>query len=226
MRAFLMTLCLVTTLTACSGQKGFHVKNLAKTDMDMVSDIHVTRVRELAEVLTVKLYKRNPRELLKSPDMTVENRLSALMNIDRKVGFEELGGADGSDALILAFTDGFQGDRVFALMAGITGMLNKTYQNRDEFFIPDSIDEQKLYDSARNLEIVAWMLNTKKNKRGQPMIMSNGYTEDGTPNLSYERVLSQMIVIQDMMATMVSDSTNRSINKVVHSVASLTFFPI
>ncbi|MFD2176271.1 hypothetical protein [Veronia pacifica] len=226
MRIFLILIAFTMFLTGCAGHKGFHVKNLAKTDMDMVADIHVDRVRELSKVLTVKLYKRNPRELAKVEGMTVENRLTQLLDIERKGGFEELGGADGSDALILAFTDGFSGDRVFALMAGITGMLNKTYQNRSEFFIPDSIDQQKLYDSARNLEIVAWLLNTRKTKQGEMMIMSNGYTEDGTPNLSYERVLSQMILIQDMMATMVSDSTNRSINKVVHSVASLTFFPI
>jgi len=39
-------------------------------------------------------------------------------------------------------------------------------------------------------------------------------------------VLSQMMIIQDMMAILISDSTNRTINKVVHGLASFFFIPI
>ncbi|MDD1784296.1 hypothetical protein LRP49_24265 [Enterovibrio sp. ZSDZ35] len=195
--------------------------------MDLITDIHILEMRDLVQELTIKLYKRNPKELAKVPEMTVALRLTALLTVERPAeGFEELGGLDGVEALYLAFSETYQGDRVFAMMAGISGMLSESYNNQLEFFILDEIDQQKLYNSARNLEIVAWLMNTRKDLDGELLLLSNGIADDGTPNYSYERVLSKMIVIQDMMAKMVADSTNRTINQVVHGVASMTFFPI
>ena len=90
----------------------------------------------------------------------------------------------------------------------------------------DDIDQQKLYDSARNLETISWKLNNSKDENGNLLLLSNGYSADGVANYSYERVLSQMMIIQDMMAIIISDSTNRTINEVVHGFASFFFIPI
>lgn len=205
----------------------FDIKNLAKSDMDLITDIHIVQVRKLTEELVVKLYKRNPRELKKVPGMTIERRLEQLMTVDRpQTGFAELGNMDGIALLPLAFSTEFEGDRVFALMAGMTGMLSASYNNQVEFYILDEIDQQKLYNSARNLETIAWLLNNRRDESGELLLLSNGIAEDGTPNYSYERKFSQLIIIQDMMAQMIADSTNRHINKVFHSVASMTFLPI
>lgn len=222
--AFLLAL----ALTACSaGNRPFEFKNLAKSDMDLITDIHILEIRDAIRELTVKLYKRNPRELAKVPEMTVSARLDSFMTVQRpEGGYAELDGLDGVDALYLAFSEEYEGDRVFALMVGITGMISASYNNQLEFYLLDDIDQQKLYNSARNLETVAWLLNTRKDINGDLMLLSNGIALDGTPNYSYERVLAKMIVIQDMMAKMVADSTNRHINQVVHGVASMTFFPI
>ncbi|MDD1795440.1 hypothetical protein L4D06_21425 [Enterovibrio makurazakiensis] len=219
---------LVMVLSACSStSRPFEFKNLAKSDMDLITDIHIMEIRDLVQELTIKLYKRNPRELAKVSDMTVNDRLESFMTVKRpQNGYVELGGVDGINALHLAFSETFNGDRVFAMMVGITGMISSSYNNQLEFYLLDDIDQQKLYNSARNLETVAWLLNTRKNINGELMLLSNGIAVDGTPNYSYERVLGQMIVIQDMMATMVADSTNRTINQVVHGMASMTFFPI
>lgn len=219
---------LAVSLTACSSSdRPFEFKNLAKSDMDLITDIHLDEIREHIRELMIKLYKRNPRELAKVPGMTLNERLASVMTVERpESGYAELGGLDGIDALYLAFSETFQGDRVFALMVGITGMVSESYNHQLEFYLLDDIDQQKLYNSARNLEIVAWLLNTRRDSNGELMLLSNGIAEDGTPNYSYERLLSKMIVIQDMMAKMVSDRTNRAINQVVHGMASMTFFPI
>lgn len=218
---------LVFMMSACSSSRPFDIKNLAKSDMDLITDIHIAEVRALTQNLMVKLYKRNPRELAKATNQTVTSRLESVMTVERPVyGYPELGYVDGVDALHLAFSERFEGDRVFALMVGVTGMLSSSYNHQLEFFILDDIDQQKLYNSARNLETVAWLLNTRKNAEGELLLLGNGLANDGTPNYSFERTLGQMIIIQDMMANMVSDSTNRTINQVVHGVASMTFFPI
>lgn len=228
MRQFFVMILLVA-LTGCASSSGkkFELKNLAKTDIDLFTDIHIDEIRRLEKELIVKLYKRNPIELTKIPDMTVDKRIGMLMDRLRPVdGFAELNHKDGVEALYLAFDPLYHGDRVFALMAGITGMINKAYDEKLEVFVYDELDEQKLYNSARNLEIVAWLLNNKRDEHNRLLLLSNGVSKEGVVNYSYERVLSQMIIIQDMMAKLIADSSNRQINTVVHGVASMVFIPI
>ncbi len=119
----------------------------------------------------------------------------------------------------------FEGDRVFALMVGIRSMLHQAYGNKLEFFLLDELNQQALYNSARNLEIIAWRLNSYRNAQGQPYLLTNGY-EGPVANLSYERLFGKMIGLQDMMAKIIEGKTNRAINTVVHSFASTTLFPI
>lgn len=225
---YLITIVLVIMLAGCSGKdNSFDIKNLAKSDIDLVTDIHIKQLRELLKKLTIKLYKRNPRELKKNSGMTIDARLAQIMTVERpKNGYLELGNMDGVDVLPLAFSSEFKGDRVFALMVGITGMLSNSYNDKVNFYIFDDIDQQKLYNSARNLETVLWQLNNKRYNNGELLLVSNGIGKNGIANYSFERVIGQMIILQDMMALLVSDGTNRTINKVVHSVASFTFIPI
>lgn len=207
---------------AVSGEeRPFQLKNLGKSEIDMVADLHIETVNALARELTIKLYKRNPRELAKVPGMTVERRLELLLNSPRLITHPELNNLYAEKAVPLAFDPDFNGDRVFALMVGITGMLHASYSYRDEFYMLNEMDQQKLYNCARNLETVAWRLNTYRQPDGEPFIYANSPT-----NFSYERLISKLIAHQDMMAQIVSDSTNRTINTVVHGIASTTFLPI
>jgi len=230
--ASLLQVCLICTLllqTGCAGNsaRNFKLSNLAKSDIDNVTDIHIKEVRKLCRELTVKLYKRNPRELAKAPPGSTEKkRLAQIFSSQRIHGFSELGGAKGTAAITLSFSEEYQGDRVFALMAGISSMLYSAYSYQDEFFILDEIDQQKLYNSARNLETVAWQLNNRRDNNGERYLLSNGISADGIRNLSYERLFGKLIGLQDMMAMLIADSTNRNITRVVQSAASMTFLPI
>jgi len=199
----------------------FQLKNLGKTEIDMVTDLHIQTVNALARELTIKLYKRNPRELAKIDGMTIERRLELLLGSPRPIRHPELNNRYAEQAVPLAFDPEFRGDRVFALMIGITGMLHASYSYRDEFYLLNEIDQQKLYNSARNLEAVAWRLNIYRQPDGTPFLLANS-----PENLSFERLLGKLIAHQDMMARIVSDSTNRAINTVVHGIASTTLLPI
>lgn len=228
----LLQVCLVTTLllqTGCAANSAsnFKLSNLAKSDIDSVTDMHIKEIHKLCRELTIKLYKRNPRELAKAPPGTTEKkRLAQIFSAQRIHGFSELGGAKGTAAITLSFSEKYEGDRVFALMAGISSMLFAAYNYQDEFFILDDIDQQKLYNSARNLETVAWQLNNRRNNSGERYILSNGVSESGIRNLSYERLFGKLISLQDMMAMLIADTTNRNITRVVQSAASMTFLPI
>ena len=209
-------------LAGCSGRP-VHIKNVAKSDVDLVADAHLRKMNALMKELTVKLYKRNPRELHKQP-YTVDFRLAQLFGSHRWSSFSELDDKDRIDAILLSFDDTFTGDRVFALMVGLTTMIRYSYNNQEEFFMFDTLDQQKLYNSARNIEILLWRLANKRNKKNEPYLLTNSTT--GEPvNLSFERLFGQMIAVQDMMAIIVADRTNRTINHVVQTLASAVFLP-
>lgn len=203
----------------------FNVKNLAKGDVDMVIDQHILELNALSAELLIKLYKRNPKQLAKAPGMSVDDRLQQLSFTPPNYRFAELNKQAGEQALQLAFSPTFSGDRVFALMVGLKSMLHASYGMRTELFLLDELDQQLLYNSARNLEILDWRLNNNRKDNGQLYLLSNGY-QGTVVNLSFERIFGKMILIQDMMAKIVSGKSNRAINTLFHSMASTVFLPI
>ncbi|WP_417581672.1 hypothetical protein [Nitrincola sp.] len=222
---------ILTLLASCAGHqpndRPFQLKNLVKSDIDLVADAHVEEITSLLRELTVKLYQRNPRELLKGPAGTsLAMREKQLFDSPRIYSHPELYNRYGIDAIPLVFDPDFEGDRVFALMVGLTGMFHGAYNFKDEFFLLDDLDQQRLYDSARNVEIIVWRLSNRLNARGEPFILTNGLSEDGIYNLSFERLFGKLIAHQDMMARVISDKTNRGINKAVFSIATSALFPI
>jgi len=228
---FLTLTVILGLLTGCAGQqtneRPFQLKNLAKSDIDLVADAHVEETTSLLRELMVKLYQRNPRELLKgTAGTTLEMRQKQLFDSPRIYSHPELYNRYGIDAIPLAFDPDFDGDRVFALMVGLSGMLHGAYNFKDEFFILDDLNQQRLYDSARNVEIIVWRLSNRLNEHGEPFILTNGVSEEGISNLSFERLFGKLIAHQDMMARVISDKTNRSINKAVFSLATTALFPI
>ncbi|MDO6562682.1 hypothetical protein Q4488_04730 [Amphritea sp. 1_MG-2023] len=223
----IIALLLLQTGCANNSAANFKLSHLAKSDIDSVTDMHIQEVRKLSQELTIKLYKRNPRELSKAPPgTTIQKRLDQIFSDQRLHGYSELNGVKSTAAITLSFNEAFEGDRVFALMAGISSMLYAAYNYQDEFYILDEIDQQKLYNSARNLESVSWQLNNRKDINGERYILSNGISATGIRNLSYERLFGKLISLQDMMALLIADTTNRNITRVVQSAASMTFLPI
>lgn len=212
-------------LPACSGNRPFRFQNLAKSDINLVADAHQEAVLDHLRSLMVKLYKRNPRELRKAPGQTINSRLHQVFDPTATLNFPELDNQQGTAAMDLCFDPQFAGDRVLALVTGLTGMIRNSYENRPEQYMLDSLDQQKLYNSARNIEIVVWRLSNKRNSNGELFLLTNG-RQNEVANLSFERLFGKAIALQDMMARITADRGNRTINMVVHSVASAAFLPV
>ncbi len=174
--------------------------------------------------LTEKLYKKNPSELTKNNHQTIESSLNRIFQCPPDKHMAELDYKDGTDAILLGFEPDYKGDRVFAMMYGLYSMIHKSYNSKCEFFIPDSLDEQSLYNSARNIEIFVWRLNTRLKEDGQPLILTNSL-EGEVKNLSYERMFGKLISLQDTMALIVSNRTGRIIKEVV-LFTGMAFLPI
>ena len=220
-----ITVMLALAIGGCT-TGSFHVKNLAKSDMNYVADTAMQDVEFWLRELTIKLYKRNPREIKKGVEQDPSVKVGQIFAYPgRRLIFAELNRAEEVDAMLLGLDPDFEGDRVFAVMVGLTGMLRRSYGYQHEYFLFDSLDAQALYNSARNIEVLVWRLKQRKGSDGKPLLLTN--SGPGEPiNLSYERLFGRLIGIQDLMARMAEDRSNRTITKVVQSAASAVFLPI
>lgn len=216
-----LVLLLALGLASCGG---YQVKHLAKTDVDLVADEFIAESRRLVRELAVKLYARNPAELAKNPGMQVEWRLAQLRATEGPLAFEELGGRQGTEALELVFDPAFSGDRVFALVAGLGGMLRQAYGYNDELFIFDSLNSEALATSAHNVEVLSWRLRSNYRPDGTPWLVTSAY-QGVTDNLSFERLFGKLIVLQEMMARIADDADYRRVTKLLHTAGSV-FIPL
>lgn len=221
----LSALILPLVMFGCVSDNRF-VKNLAKTDIDFVADANLREMNRLMQGLMLKLYKRNPRELQKAPGVSVEQRQQQIFTSPGRLIFTELGERQGTAALELAFDQKFTGDRVFAVMAGLTAMVRSSYNWQEEQFIIDSLDPQQFFDSARNLEILAWRLSNRRDGKGNLPLLTN--SRDGEEeNLSFERQFGKMIALQDMMAFVLTSKLDRGISRVFQgALSSAVFIPM
>ena len=149
-----IVLAVLLTVTGCRNPIDTTALNsLAKSDVDMMADTSLQEMNRLLEALLVKLYERNPRELDKLSGMSIGQRQDQIFGTQDRLVFNELNSKQGTDALNLAFNPDYQGDRVFALMVGLVGMVRSAYNWQTEQFMFDSLDEQKLFNCARNIEV-------------------------------------------------------------------------
>jgi hypothetical protein len=206
-------------------EQNFRAGDLARSDVDLVAEVNAKECLASARLLTEKLYRRNPREWRKGGFADMDAALARAFDPRYQFRFAELGEARGADAIVLALKPDYAGDRVFAFGVGLASMVLLSYNGRTEFYLTDSLDAQKLYNSARNIEIAAWKLAHARDSRGELLILSNEAVGDA-PNLSFEREFGKMIAYQDTMAQIAAQKTNRTIRKVVQTLATAVFLPI
>jgi len=190
------------------------LNSLAKSDVDMMADTSLQEMNRLMEDLLINLYKRNPRELDKRPGMTIGQRHDQIFDSQGRLMFSELHSKQGTEALTLAFSPDYRGDRVFALMVGLVGMVRSAYNWQTEQFMFDSLDQQKLFNCARNIEVLALRLSNERNADGKLLLLSNSQPGE-KENLGFERLFGKMIAIQDMMAFTVAGKWDRGVHSMI-----------
>ena len=204
---------------------GFSPAQLAKSDIDRVAEAHQRVIFSDLRLLAEKLYRRNPRELKKSGLPGVEAGLVRIFEGLHEWKFPELQGKRGTDAIHLAFRDDYAGDRVLALIAGLGSMMQTAFNDKTEFFLLDDLDPQRLYNAARNVEIAVWKLSNAQTPQGEFYLLSNE-TSGPVRNLSFEREFGKIIGSLDVLSKIIADKENRTIVKVIQSIASAVFLPI
>ncbi|HUW37355.1 MAG TPA: hypothetical protein VMV91_08470 [Rhodocyclaceae bacterium] len=231
MRALLPLAIVALTLAACASTQtsgvvgsGFDPSQLAQTDIDRVAEADRDEVFTSLRLLAEKLYRRNPREWKKGGSADIDAALARLFDPTAAWRFPELAGSSGSDAIVLAFREDYRGDRVLALIAGLSGMIQNAFNDKTEFYMTDELDPQKLYNAARNVEIAVWRLSHARDPGGELLLLSNEAHEP--QNLSFEREFGKIIGDLDLLSRIVADQSLRTIVKVIQSLASAVFLPV
>jgi hypothetical protein len=206
-------------------EAAFSSSELLKSDIDAVAEVHLRESIASARLLMEKLYRRNPRELRKSGAATPEAAVARAFDPGYKWRFPELSSTRGIDALQIAFRPDFTGDRVFAFGVGLGSMITQAYDDKTQFYLTDSLDAQRLYNAARNVEIAAWKLANSRDPNGALMLLSNDMS-GAAPNLSFEREIGRLVGYQDALALVVAQRTNRTIRRFTQSLATAVFLPI
>ena len=228
---------LILGLAACSSQpiqrkdgtssaRSFSVANLAKGDIDTVTEISQQQAIASLKLLTEKLYRRNPTEWRKGNCTGPEQATSELFEPLDHWHLSPKQSLDWKGSIFNAFREDYDGDRVKSLMEGLLTMTMASYDNKVELYLLDSLDPQKLYNTARNFEVVAWKLSNAKNAKGEPVLLTNAVDSNGVANLSFEREFGKIIATQDTIARVIEDKTNRSIRSGVFNAASFILLPI
>ena len=218
-------LCSCSTHVGTEGQREtrFDPRYLAKTEIDRVIDSNRAEVFSGLRRIAEKLYKRNPREWRKGGLANAEAAIERLFS--GRVDFPELEGRREGAAALYAFSANYQGDRVLAVMAGLMGMANAAFEHKRDFYLLDDLNEQKLYNCARNIEIAIWKMSSTRDVNGEPLLLSNELYPNH-PNLSFEREFGRIIGLLDVLSKVVADKHGRSITRLTQSIATAVFLPV
>ena len=222
MKKIIILLVLATFLTSC--QKNIFT-NIAKTDIDIVSEIHVINAKGYIEELIIKLYKLNPIYIQKNNKF---NKISeVIIDIFKETDISKIdkSGKENIDYILKGFEKSFNGDRVYFISKGLYGMINASYNYKDKFYLTDpKLSSEKLMNTAINIETLVWRLsNTKKN--GEILIKTNNIDDDKI-NLSFERLFGKLINNQENMSRIISSQQGRDVQKVAKRIVSTIFLPI
>lgn len=179
-------------------------------------------------LLADKLYRRNPAEWRK----TAASRESALAELELAIlanqPWPALAGQRDVAALSLALSPDFAGDRVAAFIVACADTIVTAHGGKHSFYYLDGVDPQHLYNAARNMEIALWVLNTRQNAQGQPLLLANEIGPDAR-NLSFEREFGKIIGRLDLLASYMTERYRRAVIGYVQNLVAaplLTFLPV
>ena len=227
---FLLTLLLLSCSSSTLQKKDStqydkgSINQFGKSDIDRMADYEIRENIESLKILMIKFYKKNPNQLKKSTSDNAEKMTNWVFNGNHNWKFKRINNVQGVDALNQVFDDNFEGDRVLSLITGLYTMLIKAHGDKKEFYIFDSLDPQKIYNSSRNFEIIVWKLSSKKNNKGQPYLISNEISSSQA-NLSFEREFGKIIGRTDYFAFTLSEKTERAVTRAIQSFTTGIFLP-
>lgn len=212
----------ILVLTSC---KNNVFTNIAKTDVDIITEIHVSNANNYIEDLIIKLYKVNPKYI--SRNQKFDTVSSVIIDIFKDVDKSKLDktGQENIDLILKGFNKDFNGDRIYYICKGLYGMINASYNYKRKFYLTDpKLDAQKIMNTAINIETLVWRLSNEKDNN--VLLIKTNTINNNKANLSFERLFGKLISNQENMAKIISSQQGRVIQKAAKGIVSSIFLPI
>ena len=195
---------------------------LAQSDVNRMATLGMRDNLASLMLLADKLYRRNPAEWRKT-NPTREAALGKLKAaVDNNMPWPDLQGRRDIAALSVALGPDFKGDRVAAFIVASADMLVTAHGNKTSFYLTDPLDAQYIYNAARNIEIAVWLLASRKNAQGQPLLLSDEINERER-NLSFEREFGKIIGRLDVLSSVLTEKYRRAVITYVQNLLGGTF---
>jgi hypothetical protein len=112
-------------------------------------------------------------------------------------------------ALALALSPDFSGDRVAAFIIACDDTIVTAHGGRRDFYYLDAIDPQHVYNAARDMEIALWLLASRRDAQGQPLLLADAMGPQER-NLSFEREFGKIIGRLDLLASYMTERYRRA----------------
>ena len=131
---------------------------------------------------------------------TIEVRVEQLKAA--RLNLQEFDSRKPDKLVRMAFHPDFTGDRVYAFVAGLQSMVNHAFDHRREFlFLDDLPTAQFIYNSARNIETAAYLLQQSEPRMGSPISMLTN------PRSDIKRILLSIDGGNDRLTGRIIEST-------------------
>ncbi|HVR51475.1 MAG TPA: hypothetical protein VMS38_17170 [Pseudorhodoferax sp.] len=175
-------------------------------------------------LLADKLYRRNPAEWRRNGQASRDAALDHLAAAIRMAQPpSSLLGRRDIAAMALALQSDFAGDRVNAFVYATADMLITAHGGKTSFHLLDGLEPQLLHNAARNIEAAAWLLATRRDQAGQPLLLADEINASAR-NLSFEREFGKIIGRLDLLAAYLTEKLRRAAIGYVQSLLGGQFF--
>lgn len=196
---------------------------LAQSDLNRMATLGMRDNLDSLYRLLDKLYRRNPAEWRKAGNTSREAAVQRVRSaIENRTPWPELQGQRDIAALSLALSPEFRGDRVAAFVVASADMLITAHDGKTTFYLVDGLDAQHLYNAARNVESAVWLLATRRNAAGQPLLLADEISERER-NLSFEREFGKIVGRLDLLSGVLTEKYRRAVITYVQNLAGASF---
>lgn len=199
---------------------------LVQTDFNRTVTIAMRDNLDSLSRLLEKLYRRNPREWRKSgaPDLEAAV-IEGTKAIHSGKSPKDLEGLRDIQILSVALDPQYQGDRVAAFILGLSDMIIQSHGAKTRFYVADVLDARHVYNAARNVEIAAWLLASRTDADGAPLLLANEISTSVT-NLSFEREFGQLVGRLDLVANLLDENIRRVGINYMQGLLFFNFLPV
>lgn len=235
--ALTLALCLATTACAAGNavaatperkpsNEEMSLDQLAQTDFNRTVTVAMRDNLESLNLLLEKLYRRNPSQWKKTGAATLEDALNAGKTmIENGRAPTDLAGLGDVHILAVALDPNYQGDRAGAFVFGLANMIISAHNGKTRYYVGDIINAQHVFNAARNVEAAAWLLASRRDAKGQPLLLANEMN-DMVINLSFEREFGEIIGRLDLVANLLDENLRRVGINYVQGLLFFNFLPV